>query len=282
MSLDFALDLKHGQSVKAFPIDRVSNAAITQREFERVVKTWKVDKVKLPTKRALETKILQMKKLVLAPMTESDVAAMLARKSQLQAHKPSAASFTLEKARLNQARTLAIRRQDDAELAELDAKLAELAAVAASQVKPMYGAMGMRGDGSGGGTDVLAKVNERNRKANIEAVRQAELRDAEKKRRERRLASSRAGTPGVAGGATARTQDPSARLRTVPRLMQPASPRPGTPVQRPPPSQTSADAMLNNPLVVVSSPTPATPLPGAVATLEARIIDSIEINIGDF
>jgi hypothetical protein len=48
-------------------------------------------------------------------------------------------------------------------------------------------------------------VNERNRKANHEAIRRAELQEAERKRRERRL-----GTP--------TTVDPSARLRTVPRM----------------------------------------------------------------
>ena len=50
---------------------------------------------------------------------------------------------------------------------------------------------------------LLAKVNERNRKANQEAIRRAELQEAERKRGERR------GTP---------TVDPSGRLRTVPRV----------------------------------------------------------------
>jgi RNA polymerase-associated protein RTF1 len=54
-------------------------------------------------------------------------------------------------------------------------------------------------------TALVAKVNERNRKGNQEAIRRAELQEAERKRRERRL-----GTPTVV--------DPSARLRTVPRM----------------------------------------------------------------
>ena len=57
--------------------------------------------------------------------------------------------------------------------------------------------------------DMLAKVNERNRKANLEAVRKAELMEAERKRRERRAAMAGTGTPVPS--------DPSARLKVTPR-----------------------------------------------------------------
>lgn len=119
---------------------------------------------------------------------------MLRLKSQLQGDtgKPQANRVTLERARLEQARKLALRRNDKVEVAMLDSKLAELAV----ESPPAR---------SGPTEDVLAKVNERNRKANQDAIRRAELQEAERKRRERRL-----GTPTVL--------DPSARLRTVPRM----------------------------------------------------------------
>ena len=122
---------------------------------------------------------------------------MLKRKSQLQGDtgKPQANWATLEKARLTQARTLARRRNDKAEVAILDAQLAELA-VESRPVQP---------EPTEDVSALLAKVNERNRKSNLEAIRRAELHEAERKRRERRL-----GTPTVF--------DPSARLRTVPRM----------------------------------------------------------------
>jgi RNA polymerase-associated protein RTF1 len=122
---------------------------------------------------------------------------MLKRKSQLQGDvgKPQANWATLERARLTQARTLALRRNDKAEVAILDGQLAELAVesppVQLEQTEDV--------------SALLAKVNERNRKSNLEAIRRAELLEAERKRRERRL-----GTPTVF--------DPSARLRTVPRM----------------------------------------------------------------
>jgi RNA polymerase-associated protein RTF1 len=123
---------------------------------------------------------------------------MLQRKRQLQGDsgKPQAANWaTLERARLTQERTLAIRRNDKEEVRILDAQLAVLALE--SPPAPT--------DSTEDASVLLAKVNERNRKANLEAIRRAEIQEAERKRRERRL-----GTPTAL--------DPSARLRTVPRL----------------------------------------------------------------
>ncbi len=77
----------------------------------------------------------------------------------------------------------------------LDAQLAELEAESPlAKPKPIEDTSAL-----------LAKVNERNRKANQEAIRRAEQQEAERKRRERRR-----GTPTVL--------DPSSRLRTVPRM----------------------------------------------------------------
>jgi RNA polymerase-associated protein RTF1 len=183
---------------------------------------------------------------------------MLARKNQLRASSQTPVSITMEKARLTQARTLAIRRQDGVELAELDAKLAELATHSASQESSDFDDV----------DDMLAKVNERNRKANIEAVRLAELREAERKRKERKLAAQSGG-----GANTPRpaVQDPSARLKTVPRVSYTASPRPGTPS-----TPTIAPTQPSNTRQV--SPLPDKPNP---VSLEASI-DSIEVNLGDF
>jgi RNA polymerase-associated protein RTF1 len=128
--------------------------------------------------------------------SQNDIAAMLRRKSQLQgdAGKSQANRVTLERARLKQARMLALRRNDKAEVAMLDAQLEELA-VESSPTKP---------EPTEDASALLAKVNERNRKANLDAIRRAELQEAERKRRERR------GTPTV--------PDPSGRLRTIPRM----------------------------------------------------------------
>lgn len=125
---------------------------------------------------------------------------MLARKSQLQVSKQTGMS-AMERSRLNQARTLAQRRNDWDEVAEIDAKLAEEAARISEQEQTTRTSTVQ---------DMLAKVNERNRKANLEAVRQAEMAEAERKKKERKLLAQ--------NGGRSTPVDPSARLKTVPRI----------------------------------------------------------------
>lgn len=222
---------------------------------------------------------------------KSDITAMLARKNNFQTGKPSAQFATMERSRLNQARTLALRRQDYTEVEAIDQQLSELPA-AASRDEDI--------------SDMLAKVNERNRKANLEAVRKAELQEAERKRRERKAARA-VGTP--------TPQDPSARLKTVPKLFNSISRfvfchfgglgfdrlvvidlslsllylllcRPGTP-------KSNAGTPLLLPQQAGGttrsiSPLPSSALSGRVGspdkfkTFEARVIDSIEVDLGDF
>jgi RNA polymerase-associated protein RTF1 len=101
---------------------------------------------------------------------QSDLSAMLARKSHLSQSR-SAAMMTMERSRLVQERTLAERRMDFDEAKEIDQKLKELNAST---------------DGSAAQVtiseeeDKLAKVNKRNQKANLEAVHRAELAEAER------------------------------------------------------------------------------------------------------
>lgn len=126
---------------------------------------------------------------------------MLQRKAQLQGNRNAGLS-TLERSSLLQKRTLAERRQDYAEVEEIDAQLAQHAANAPEPARNVT-------------ADLLARVNERNRKANMESVRKAELQEAERKRRERKLAQS--------GGISAPI-DPSARLKITPRTFNSNTP----------------------------------------------------------
>ena len=102
---------------------------------------------------------------------------MLARK-QMMSSKQSAVTVRMEKSRLTQARTLALRRKDFAEVQSIDSQLAELNA-ANPEVE--------REDTA---TDIMAKVNERNRRANLESTRKAEQMEAERRKRERKLAAA--------------------------------------------------------------------------------------------
>ncbi|OJA11412.1 hypothetical protein AZE42_05742 [Rhizopogon vesiculosus] len=259
------LELKHGKSLKAFNMDKVSNAPITQREFERLGKVCFADEVKLPSKRVLEKKAAQMSKLITQPVTESDITAMLARKNQLS-NLPSGASITLQRSRLVQAKTLALRRQDYAEVTEIEAKLAELPAIATPA----------RNEGGESLSDKLAKVNERNRKANLEGIRKAELMEAERKRRERKMNASGTATPA----------DPSARLKTVPRLFNDTTSRSGTPnINGTGTPALQADDAAGGRSI---SPLPPSALsdsrisPKKPKSMEVSVIESIEVDLGDF
>jgi len=186
-------------------------------------------------------------------MTESDITAMLRRKSQLQgdAVKPQANRVSLERARLIQERNLALRRNDKEEVAKLDIQLAELAV----ESPPVHS------EPPESSSALLAKVNERNRKANHEAIRRAELQEAERKRRERRL-----GTPTII--------DPSARLRTVPRMFASRSTTPN------PGGSPSPDSSTKTPRTA-SEQSPSKGSTGK-GDFHARVLDAIEIDLGDF
>ena len=114
---------------------------------------------------------------------QSDINAIVARKAEIHAKTksgPSGNAFISEKGRLMQARQLAAKRGDTAEMEQIDAKLSQLMA----EAKPV------RHTKTEDRADILARVNERNRKANQEAIRKAEHLEAERRRRERKLASA--------------------------------------------------------------------------------------------
>ncbi|KAG8927066.1 hypothetical protein FRC02_008513 [Tulasnella sp. 418] len=200
--VDKLLELKHGASTKAFPMSKISCGAFTEREFDRIIKTLQFDKVKLPTKSKLEKKAEEIQKFESHKLTELEIAAMVNRQSQIR-NKPTQSQVYFEKARLNQARVMASKQGDHAEVDRLTAAIAEL-------------------DGKGNKSDeqtkleAVARVNERNRRANMEGVRKAEIETAARRKKE-----AMAGAPVKV--------DLSARVRTIPKIRHDS--RPGTPSQ---------------------------------------------------
>lgn len=210
---------------------------------------------------------------------------MVARKNRFN-QQQSAAAITMERSRLIQAKTLAARRRDYDEVTKIEEKLKELPVVQTTREEEEESL-----------ADKLAKVNERNRKANLEGVRKAELLEVERKRRERKLANA-----GASGVAT--PSDPSARLKIIPRTFNDTSrlvlllsfiawilryclsllDRSATP------------NVNGTPIIApqqAASPRPISPLPiSALASsqlsprknksLEASVIESIEVDLGDF
>lgn len=208
---------------------------------------------------------------------QSDINAIVARKKQLNGAASNGLS-TIDKAMLAQQRTLAVRRQDFAEVAEIDAKLGEEATK--SPRKPERAA------------DLLHLVNERNRKANVESSRKAEQLEIKNKKLERKLAAENPDAP--------KPIDPSARLKIAPRTFAANTPnttrfvlfcffcvricdfiatlllRPGTPV-------VNGGSGANTPVKsgLVGTPVASAPIEKG-SSFEASVINSIEIDLGDF
>ncbi|KAF8185068.1 hypothetical protein K438DRAFT_2020285 [Mycena galopus ATCC 62051] len=270
--------LKHGKAEKAWPMDRTSNSPWTQEEFKRMIDTCATEKVLLPTPKEVNERYGEMQDLIAKVVTDDDISAMLARKRQAASTANGAggtATPTLsvvERSRLNAQRTLAQRRQDYDEVREIDAQLAALSASSNAE-------SGTKTPEEEEPADRLARVNERNRKANAEAVRKAEQVAMERKRMERKMLQQ--GKGGGGKGEVERVFDPSARLRTVPRLFESA-----TPTSRP---STPNPAMLGLPSTdTKTAPGSGTSTPNAKLnggdgkTFEAAIIESIEVDLGDF
>lgn len=211
---------------------------------------------------------------------------MLARKQAMHTTKQSGAAMAMERSRLLQARTLALRRNELDEVAEIDVRLGELAPVREAQ----------REDSS---SDVLMRLNERNRKANQEAVRKAERAELDRKRRERQLRAGTA-TPTLSDAAS-RLKAKMAGSRSVSsscsrdvcacvsgsltilvHLLGPPTPyggdyvvcrlgTPGTPA--------AAEGDAASPRSV--SPSGATQTKSGLS-FEASLVQSVEIDLGDF
>lgn len=64
------LELRHGSAIRTWAMDKVSNASFSEREYDRLVRVYEAEKLKVPTKRQLEKKAEQLHKLSTQPMTE--------------------------------------------------------------------------------------------------------------------------------------------------------------------------------------------------------------------
>ncbi|KZT38612.1 plus-3-domain-containing protein [Sistotremastrum suecicum HHB10207 ss-3] len=262
------LELKHGKSVRLFTMDKISNSRVPQREYDRYLKTLDYEKLPPPTKRQLEKKHAQIQKLSEQSLSEADFALMLEKKRQLNPHnnRSSGVQSAIVKSRLQLTRNLALKRKDMDEVHRLDQEMQALES----------------GDHDARGrvneeADRMAIVNERNRKANLEAMRRIESAEAERKKRERKALAA-----GLASGTSSPTYDASARVKTLPKLVHARS-RPGTPgLGTPTPGSVS-------PLPPSGLSATASPLPSnlgssskpKLSAFEAKVSE-IEIDLGDF
>ncbi|KAI0342517.1 plus-3-domain-containing protein [Trametopsis cervina] len=234
--------LRYADQEKAWPMDKVSNAPFAEKEFQKLKSAIELAELTLPTKQELEAKAKQIDDRVNSSLTEADITAMLARKRNESAGR-SAAALTLEKSRLNQARTLALRRKDYAEVAELDEKLAKLGGTG-NLSKPQSPAPTDK--------DVAAQ---REHRAKVEAMRKAEQAELERRRQARKERLLALEVEGLAS-------TPLSRLKSSALLDS----RQGTP-EKP---------------VTDGSGSPAPTPDNSNDDFETSVLDNVEIDLGDF
>ncbi|KAJ7284333.1 hypothetical protein C8J57DRAFT_690837 [Mycena rebaudengoi] len=156
------LQLKHGATETVWRMDRVSNTPWSEAEFERLMDTCAAERVALPTCKDIEDHYIKKQEILSRHITEEEISDMMAQKSKI-----GTPLSVKERTRLIAGRALAQRLQDRDEVWRIDALLAGSSAADEPAKKK----------------DLLTLVNKRNRKANMEVVRSAEMLEAERKRR---------------------------------------------------------------------------------------------------
>ncbi|GAA6050219.1 hypothetical protein JCM3770_002742 [Rhodotorula araucariae] len=191
------LVLAVGKDKGRFAMTQVSNSPATDREYGRYIQTCKAQDVTPPTSKDAARIKAQLAKHTGYTLTEEDLSKQL-QASGATMRGPGA------KTRLKLQRDHAIAAGDEEKVKELNEKLAKLDAPAQSE------------------DDLARRINERNRANNREEIRRAEAKSQEQRRRQLEL---------LARGDTDVKIDPSARVKTMPRLnydSRPQTPAPGS------------------------------------------------------
>ncbi|KAK9471945.1 uncharacterized protein V1510DRAFT_347661, partial [Dipodascopsis tothii] len=177
----------HGASERTFEMGICSDGAVTDDEYAQWREAMERDHLALPSVAAVDRKFAALQQMRERSLTADEINNMIDVRQKLTAHRP--AHSVVRKTQLNQQRIIALGRGDDADVAALDAQIAAIdeRSTALASDTPL---------------DRLAKVNSRNRRANQDEIRKAEIRANESRRR-----AMMAQTSDV-------TSDPFSRLRT--------------------------------------------------------------------
>ncbi|KAK9456494.1 hypothetical protein V1511DRAFT_497739 [Dipodascopsis uninucleata] len=190
-----SLLLLHGSSERIFEMGICSDSAFTQEEFEKWKKTMKYENLLLPSVRSIENKLQQLQKMRERVLTTAEINAMIDLRQKLSANMPSNA--VMQKTLLSQKRIIALSQNDLEEVSAIDAQISVIDERQSAKLNIAT---------SDTPLEKLAKVNERNRRANLDEIRKAEIKASEQRRK---AALQKKSTV---------TSDPFSRLRTNARM----------------------------------------------------------------
>lgn len=173
------LKLKHGEAVRSFRMDLMSNSLVTSDEYNRWMRTTQEEKQKIISKREVDRKLADLQRARDYRLTEADVSDMIKQKQKLK----NTGNVAMRRTELIGHIRVAEDAGDISKVAQLKQELAALEnQIASTRVQNER-------------LDALAKVNERNRQRDIEDARRIEQRRAEEKRRVDAIRASGSNTP---------------------------------------------------------------------------------------
>ncbi|ODQ65320.1 plus-3-domain-containing protein [Nadsonia fulvescens var. elongata DSM 6958] len=167
---DEAIVVTHASSERTVEFGVCSDSAITDREFDWWKKSMEKAELSLPSVKKIERKFNELMTMSRRELTTEEVNNLIERRQKMSS-KSSGANIVLEKSLWQQQRLIAVQKNDLAEVARIDRKLADLE----KSINPSKNFESP--------LDKLAKVNERNRKANQDFVRKAEVKNNEERRK---------------------------------------------------------------------------------------------------
>jgi len=208
---------------KTVLLDVVSNSSIQENEWLFVVGECQKHTVRLPSKKEISRKLKMIEKYQDWVKDESDITAQVKAKKEMRAQGLGPTTLTIsERLRLES------ERDQAAALGNLD-----LVAQLTRHLEQASGAFVKT-------ESVMSELNERNRKANREEIRRAELAANELRRQQMKALES---------GAAIKV-DPSARVKINPKLTYEARPSTPSQVANPSavgtPSSSAASSAINN------------------------------------
>ncbi|KAK9467586.1 hypothetical protein V1512DRAFT_252726 [Lipomyces arxii] len=193
-TVNASLLVTHGSNEKIFEMGICSDHPFTEEEFATWRKTVLADKLSLPSRRLIDTKFQQLQKMRERSLTVEEVNVMIDLRQKLTSD--AASNSVMRKTMLNEKRIAALSNGDIEEVADIDAQIASI-----DQRRTIKMSAAMESP-----LQMLAKVNERNRRANQDDIRKAEMKSTEE-RRKAKFANK---------GSV--TSDPFSRLKTSARM----------------------------------------------------------------
>ncbi|KAF9192387.1 RNA polymerase-associated protein rtf1 [Haplosporangium sp. Z 767] len=242
---NLTLTLKHGRAEKSFPVDYISNSSFTSDEYRRFEITLRAEKVDMPTLDQVERKRKDIEHAKEYILSAKEVEEIIELKKQMKQGRlnPIVHRTILEQQKMTQS-------LEEAE--ETERQLRELRELRESELAQK--------DQRSEKLDIWAKLNERNRKLNRTAGREAEERQAKEKKMK---------------GMSGKDLDPFARRKTTPRLIYGDMSTPGTPTEKTDSAASSPPLTgANTPVLPTSTPTAQT-VSAAPAMPQASLFESI-------